>query len=230
MVRRMAMVGIFWLQVQHQELCRSALVTSRRQRGSRKGAGAPGDWHRRQPFPARISIVHQGISSTAAMRMTLSISAALVALWLAYAVSPFVSVYRLVDAVQDRDVAGLSARADFRAVRGSLAGQIARTYPESPASSASLDRSAISLRSASPLRPRMRFSAISFLRKGCLSSCEPADHLTSSRTAFRCRAASPGTLGNAWRAYLNSELGIARFKPRFLAVEATDTAVQRSSS
>jgi Protein of unknown function (DUF2939) len=51
------------------------------------------------------------------MRMTLSISAALVALWLAYAVSPFVAAYRLVGAVADRDAAALSAGVDFRAVR-----------------------------------------------------------------------------------------------------------------
>jgi Protein of unknown function (DUF2939) len=62
------------------------------------------------------------------MRMTLSISAALVALWLAYAVSPFVGVYRLVGAIEQRDVAALSARVDFPAVRGSLAGQVARMY------------------------------------------------------------------------------------------------------
>ena len=62
------------------------------------------------------------------MRMTLSISAALVAVWLAYAVSPFVSVYRLVGAVEERNVAALSVRVDFHAVRKSLAEQIARTH------------------------------------------------------------------------------------------------------
>jgi Protein of unknown function (DUF2939) len=67
-------------------------------------------------------------NSISAMRMTLSISAALVALWLAYAVSPFVSVYRLVGAVENRDIAALSARVDFRALSGSLAAQIARMY------------------------------------------------------------------------------------------------------
>jgi Protein of unknown function (DUF2939) len=57
------------------------------------------------------------------MRMTLSISAVLVALWLAYALSPFVGAYRLVEAVADRDVAALSAHVDFRAVCGSLGEQ-----------------------------------------------------------------------------------------------------------
>jgi hypothetical protein len=55
------------------------------------------------------------------MRTALSISA-LVALWLAYAASPFVGVYQLVEVV------GLPERVDFPALRGSLSTQIARTY------------------------------------------------------------------------------------------------------
>ena len=52
----------------------------------------------------------------------------LVALWLAYAASPFVGVCRLVEVVGQRDVLALPERVDFLALRGSLSTQIARTY------------------------------------------------------------------------------------------------------
>ena len=146
------------------------------------------------------------------MRMTLSISAALVALWLAYAVSPFVSVYRLVGAVQERDVAALSMRVDFRAVRGSLAGQIARMYL----------RITGKLGDPRSLRDQLAVSVVAsvadeiirdlispqglleFLRTGGPPDVEP-DGLPMPGGLTR------DALGNAWRAYLNSELGIARF-------------------
>jgi hypothetical protein len=60
------------------------------------------------------------------MRTALSISA-LVALWSAYAASPFVGVYQLVEVVW-ADVLALPERVDFPALRGSLSTQIARTY------------------------------------------------------------------------------------------------------
>ena len=146
------------------------------------------------------------------MRMTLSISAALVALWLAYAVSPFVSVYRLVGAIQDRDVAGLSARVDFRAVRGSLAEQIARTYLRI---TGKLDeprslRDQLAVGVAASVADEIVRDLVSpqglldFLRTGGPPDIEP-DGLPMPG------GLTPDALGNAWRAYLNSELGIARF-------------------
>jgi Protein of unknown function (DUF2939) len=146
------------------------------------------------------------------MRMTLSISAALVALWLAYAVSPFVSVYRLVAAIQDRDVAGLSARVDFRAVRGALAGQIARTYLRitgklgEPGSL----RDQLAVAVAASVADEILGDLVSpqglleFLRTGGPPDIEP-DGLPMPG------GLTPDALGNVWRAYLNSELGIARF-------------------
>jgi len=52
------------------------------------------------------------------MRTALFISV-LVALWLAYAASPFVGVCRLVEVVGQRDVLALPERVDFLALRGS---------------------------------------------------------------------------------------------------------------
>jgi hypothetical protein len=150
------------------------------------------------------------------MRMTVSISAALVALWLAYAVSPFVSVYRLVGAVQERDVAALSVRVDFRAVRGSLAEQIARTYLRitgklgDPRSLRDQLAQQLAVGVAGSVADEIIRDLISpqglleFLRTGGPPDVEP-DGLPMPGGLTR------DALGNAWRAYLNSELGIARF-------------------
>jgi len=62
------------------------------------------------------------------MRTTILISAVLLALWLAYAASPFFAAYDLLRIVQERNLAELPARVDFPAVRRSLTPQIVRTY------------------------------------------------------------------------------------------------------
>jgi hypothetical protein len=62
------------------------------------------------------------------MRTTILISAALIAVWLAYAASPFFAVYDLLRVVQERNLAELPARVDFPAVRRPLTAQIVRTY------------------------------------------------------------------------------------------------------
>ena len=150
------------------------------------------------------------------MRMTLSISAALVALWLAYAVSPFVGVYRLVGTIEERDVAALAARVDFRAVRGSLAEQIARTYlritGKAGAPNSLRDQLALQLAIGVATSAADQILAdlaspqglLDFLRTGGPPEVEP-DGLPTPGGLSR------QALGNVWRAYLNSELGIARF-------------------
>ena len=62
------------------------------------------------------------------MRTAILIGAALIAFWLAYAASPFFAVYDLLRIVQERNLAELSVRVDFPAVRRSLTPQIVRTY------------------------------------------------------------------------------------------------------
>jgi Protein of unknown function (DUF2939) len=150
------------------------------------------------------------------MRMTLSISAALVALWLAYAVSPFVAAYRLVGAVADRDAAALSAGVDFRAVRASLGEQIARTYlritGKAGAPSSLRDQLAqqLAVGVAASVADQILVDLVSpqgllnFLRTGAPPDVQ-SDGLPTPA------GLSPQALGNVWRAYLNSELGIARF-------------------
>ena len=150
------------------------------------------------------------------MRMTLSISAALVALWLAYAVSPFVAAYRLVGAVADRDAAALSAGVDFRALRASLGEQIARTYLRitgkagAPGSLRDQLAQQLAVGVAASVADQILVDLVSpqglldFLRTGAPPDVEPDGLPTPA-------GLSPQALGNVWRAYLNSELGIARF-------------------
>ena len=150
------------------------------------------------------------------MRMTLSISAALVALWLAYAVSPFVAAYRLVGAVADRDAAALSAGVDFRALRASLGEQIARTYLRitgkagAPGSLRDQLAQQLAVGVAASVADQILVDLVSpqglldFLRTGAPPDVE-SDGLPTPA------GLSPQALGNVWRAYLNSELGIARF-------------------
>src|SRR5947209_6403243 len=66
--------------------------------------------------------------TVASMRTAILIGAALIAFWLAYAASPFFAVYDLLRIVQERNLAELSVRVDFPAVRRSLTAQIVRTY------------------------------------------------------------------------------------------------------
>ena len=148
--------------------------------------------------------------------MTLSISAALVALWLAYAVSPFVAAYRLVGAVADRDAAALSAGVDFRALRASLGEQIARTYLRitgkagAPGSLRDQLAQQLAVGVAASIADQILVDLVSpqglldFLRTGAPPDVEPDGLPTPA-------GLSPQALGNVWRAYLNSELGIARF-------------------
>jgi hypothetical protein len=150
------------------------------------------------------------------MRMTLSISAALVALWLAYAVAPFVGVYRLVGAIEQRDVAALSARVDFPAVRGSLAGQVARMYLKITGKAGEPGKliDQLSQQLAAGVAASIADQVVADL-------VSPHGLLDFLRTGGPRGIASEGlptpsglsseALGNVWRAYLNSELGIARF-------------------
>ena len=62
------------------------------------------------------------------MRWTIRIGTALALLWAVYAISPYFAAYRLVTAVQARDVEALKERVNFHAVRISLAQQILAVY------------------------------------------------------------------------------------------------------
>ncbi len=62
------------------------------------------------------------------MRLFVRIALGLLVLWTAYAVSPYVTLYRLALAVEARDVEGIRSRVNLKAVSLSLARQLVPEY------------------------------------------------------------------------------------------------------
>jgi hypothetical protein len=137
---------------------------------------------------------------------------ALLVLWLAYAVSPFLGVYRLVDVVAQRDVAALSERVDFPALRASLSTQIAKTYlritgkGDEPGSPKERILVVVAASIAAPIVAELVSpeALLDLLKTG-----RPVEVMPDIPPMTG--GLSSESLGNVWRAYLNSELGIARF-------------------
>ena len=146
------------------------------------------------------------------MRSTIKIGAAVLVLWLAYAVWPFFGVYRLVGAVQARDAAALSERVDFVALRRSLTTQIATAYLRltgkagRPGSIVEQFTVGVAASVADPIVAKLVSpeSLLDLLHTGRPSGVA-ADNLPS------IEGLGAQALGSAWRLYLNSELGIGRF-------------------
>ncbi|MGC1849487.1 MAG: DUF2939 domain-containing protein [Pseudolabrys sp.] len=146
------------------------------------------------------------------MRRTIAIGAILLFLWLAYSVWPFFAVYRLASAVQVRDVAAVKELVDFRALRGSLTAQIVRTYLRMTGkigrSGSMLEQFAVGLGAsvADPIVAKLMSpeALLDLLQNGRPSGVF-SDNVPS------IQGLSSDALGNVWRAYTNSELGIARF-------------------
>jgi hypothetical protein len=146
------------------------------------------------------------------MRSTIRIGAVLLVLWLAYAVWPFFGMYRLVGAVQARDVAALTERVDFPALRNSLTAQIARTYLRMtgkagrPGSIVEQFTVGVASSVADPIVAKLVSpeSLLDLLQNGRPSG-------VFSDNAPSIEGVGSDALGSAWRLYLNSELGIGRF-------------------
>jgi hypothetical protein len=136
--------------------------------------------------------------------------AVFVVLWLGYAAGPFLAVYRLVDAVQARDVATLTERVDFPALRASLTAQIVRTYlritGKAGRPGSLLEQFAVGIGSSivDPIVSKLMSpeALLDLLRNGRPPAMENAPSITGL---------SSEALGNFWRIYMNSELGIGRF-------------------
>jgi hypothetical protein len=159
------------------------------------------------------------------MRKTILISAALVAVWLTYAASPFFAVYDLLRIVQQRNLAELPSRVDFPTVRRSLTAQIVRTYlritGKTGQSGSIAEQLAVSVGAslADPMVAKL-VSPETFL--DLLRDGKPGDVL--SEDAPSVGGLSSDAFKSLWRVYVNSELGIARF---FLDVPV-DTPPQES--
>jgi hypothetical protein len=146
------------------------------------------------------------------MKFGISISAVLFLLWAAYAISPFIGVYRLVSVVQERNVAALRDRVDFPALRKSLTTQIVKAYltvtGKIRQTDSLLDQLAVNVAAsiADPMVAKL-ISPESLL--DLLQNGRPSDAFSDSVPSTG--VLTPEALGNFWRAYLNSELGIGRF-------------------
>jgi len=146
------------------------------------------------------------------MRRTIVISAILISLWLAYSAWPFFSVYQLARAVQARDVTTVKELVDFRALRGSLTAQIVRTYLRMTGkigrSGSTLEQFAVGLGAsvADPIVAKL-ISPDALL--DLLQNGRPSGVFSDNVPSIQ--GLSSDALGNFWRAYINSELGIARF-------------------
>ena len=149
------------------------------------------------------------------MRWTIGIGTSLLILWLAYAVWPFFTVYRLADAVQARNVAAVSELVDFPALRRSLTIQIVRTYLRLTGTAVRgsiLEQFSLGVGAsvADPIVAKLISpeALLELLHNGRLPDVFP-DNVPP------IEGLSSEALGNVWRVYVNSELGIARF---FVAV------------
>ena len=150
------------------------------------------------------------------MRWTIGVSIGLVVLWLGYAVWPLFAVYRLASAVQARDVAVVNELVDYPALRKSLTAQIMRAYlritGKAGPPGSMLEQFAIGIGAsvADPIVAKLVSpeALIGLLQNGRLSG-------VVSGNVRPIAGFSSDALGNVWRVYVNSELGIARF---FVAV------------
>src|SRR5260370_32189847 len=131
-------------------------------------------------------------------------------LWLGYATGPFLAVYRLVDAVQARDVAALTERVDFLALRASLTAQIVRTYlritGKAGRPGSLLEQFAVGVGGsiADPIVTKLitAEALLDLLQNGRPPNMENVPSI---------EGLSSKALRNFWHVYVNSELGIGRF-------------------
>jgi hypothetical protein len=146
------------------------------------------------------------------MRLTVGVVIALIALWLTYAASAYLSAYRLADVVQMGDVIGLSELIDFPTLRQSISAQIVRKYLQltgkdlHPGSIAEQFAVGVGIAVADPIVAKLVSpeALIELLQSGTTST------VLQNRIA-PMQGLSADALGSVWRMFVNSELGIARF-------------------
>ena len=145
------------------------------------------------------------------MRWTIGIGTSLLALWLAYAVWPLFTVYRLASAVQSRDVAAISELVDFPALRRSLTLQIVRTYlrltGKAGRSGSVLEQFAVGV-GASVADPIVAKFISPDALLDLLQNGRPSGVFSDSVLSVEGLSSEAW---DPWRVYANSELGLARF-------------------
>lgn len=142
------------------------------------------------------------------MRWTLRISFLLFLAWAIFLVSPFVALYDLAKAVEANDMARISERVNFRALRISLSRQIVSAYlktPEGQQELGELDRRFITEAGTAAINPLVE----EMLTPQALADLLE-DGWPQQVTGNDAGAASPvsldlGSFGKAWRVFISSE-------------------------
>jgi hypothetical protein len=137
------------------------------------------------------------------MRWTLRISFLLLLAWAIFMASPFVALYDLSKAVQARDVARITERVNFNALRVSLARQILGEYLKTQDLS-ERDRQLAAQAGAAALNPVLEElltpqAVIDLLEDGHLQQIQ------QEGTGGPAISFDPGSLQQAWRIFILSE-------------------------
>lgn len=137
------------------------------------------------------------------MRWTFRISFLLLLGWAIFVVSPFVALYDLSKAVQARDVARITERVNFNALRVSLARQILGEYLKNQDMS-KRDRQLAAQAGATVLNPVLEGlltpqALIDLLEDGQLQQIQ-SEGIGGQAIGF-----DPGSLQQAWRIFILSE-------------------------
>ena len=143
------------------------------------------------------------------MRWILRLAVVLGVAFAAYTVTPFLALYRLGQAVQARDLAGIEERVNLRAVRNSLSRQIMSAYLETSGQGekmGSLSRGlavAAGASIADPIVARLVSPEVlaDLLREGRFGEISVGGPSASVAEGLRTEG-----IGDAWRLYWNSDL------------------------
>ena len=143
------------------------------------------------------------------MRWTLRISFMLFLAWTIFMVSPFVALYDFAKAVEAKDIARVSERVNFRALRISLSRQILGAYlktPEGQQDLGSLDRQFATEAGTAVLNPLVEELVTPEALVDLMEDGWP-QQAAGAGTAGKTSPLSLGSIGvgQAWRTYIASE-------------------------
>jgi hypothetical protein len=129
---------------------------------------------------------------------------ALIVLWAAYMVSPFVALYRFAKAVEAKDIAAIEARVNFRALRTSLTGQLITEYLIATGREDELKGSrrqatvGIGATIADPVIAQ-------YLTPAALAGFLEDPRVTGRAPQFASRPINLDSLSDAWRVFITAE-------------------------
>ncbi|WP_112663116.1 DUF2939 domain-containing protein [Microvirga flavescens] len=141
------------------------------------------------------------------MRWTLRIGLLLFFAWVIFAISPYVALYRLAKAVERRNVAEISERVNFRALRGSLTKQLVGDYIQQASAGkelSTLSRQIAAEATATVADPIIAQLLTADVLVDLLDDGWPQQLVEENTRALRFDM-SPGSLRKAWDLFMSSE-------------------------